>query len=77
MERGEIEIHDFRTGKVEGLRVDVGGNHGGGDEALVAAWLASLRGEADVPTPLAESLDSHRMAFAAERARLQGTVEPL
>ncbi|MEW6422205.1 MAG: gfo/Idh/MocA family oxidoreductase, partial [Deinococcota bacterium] len=77
MERGEIEVHDFRTDEVERLRVAAGGNHGGGDEALVAAWLACLRGEAEVPTPLAESLDSHRMAFAAERARLRGTVELL
>ncbi|GMA16561.1 Gfo/Idh/MocA family oxidoreductase [Deinococcus metallilatus] len=75
MERGEIELHDFRTGGAERLCVDTSGNHGGGDEALVAAWLAFLRGEADVPTPLAESFDSHRLAFAAERARLRGTVE--
>lgn len=77
MERGEIEVHDFRTGEVERLTVDVTGSHGGGDAALVAAWLAFLRGEAGVPTPLAESLDSHRMAFAAERARRQGTAEAL
>lgn len=77
MEQGEIEVHDFRTGGTERLSVDVSGNHCGGDEALVAAWLAFLRGEAEPPTPLAESLDSHRMAFAAERARLGGTVERL
>ncbi|MEF2277588.1 Gfo/Idh/MocA family oxidoreductase [Deinococcus sp. YIM 134068] len=77
MERGEIEVHSFRTGGVERVSVDAEGNHGGGDEALVAGWLASLRGEAGVPTPLAESLDSHRMAFAAERARGRGTVEEL
>ncbi|GAA5512199.1 putative oxidoreductase YteT [Deinococcus carri] len=75
MERGELELHDFRTGDTERFTVEVGGNHGGGDEALVAAWLAFLRGEAEVPTPLAESLDSHRIAFAAERARQRGTVE--
>ncbi|SMB92503.1 Gfo/Idh/MocA family protein [Deinococcus hopiensis] len=77
MERGEIEVHDFRTGGVERLTANVAGNHGGGDAGLVAAWLASLRGEASVPIPLAESLDSHRVAFAAERARRAGTVERL
>jgi len=77
MERGELEVHDFRTGDAERVTVDVSGNHGGGDEGLVAAWLAFLRGQAGVPTPLAESLDSHRMAFAAERARRGGTVERL
>lgn len=72
MDRGELEVHDFRSGQVEQIQVDASGNHGGGDSALVAAWVAFLRGEADVPTPLAESLDSHRMAFAAERSRQAG-----
>ncbi|WP_157465028.1 Gfo/Idh/MocA family protein [Deinococcus apachensis] len=75
LDRGEIEVHDFRTDVAELLTADVGGNHGGGDLALVAAWLAFLRREAGVPTSLAESLDSHRMAFAAERARRRTTVE--
>lgn len=70
MDRGELELHDFRNGTIDLRTVDASGNHGGGDVALVQAWLASLRGETEVPTPLSESLDSHRMAFAAERARL-------
>ncbi|MFB9992298.1 Gfo/Idh/MocA family protein [Deinococcus oregonensis] len=77
MELGELELHDFRTGQVECWTVDAAGNHGGGDVNLVAAWLAYLRREAALPTPLAESLDSHRMAFGAERARLGGTVEQM
>ncbi|GHG11450.1 streptomycin biosynthesis protein StrI [Deinococcus piscis] len=82
MELGELEWYDFRSGtgresRVQRWSVDVGGNHGGGDAALVHDWLAFLRGESDLPTPLAESLDSHRLAFAAERARLSGTVEQL
>lgn len=72
MERGELEFHDFRTGHSERWTVDTGGNHGGGDQGLVRAWLASLRGESPPPTPLAESLDSHLMAFAAEESRLTG-----
>ncbi|QIP30179.1 Gfo/Idh/MocA family oxidoreductase [Deinococcus radiodurans] len=77
MDLGELELHDFASGQVERWHVPVTGNHGGGDAGLVAAWLRFLRGEAPVPTPLAESLDSHRLAFAAERARLRGTVERL
>lgn len=92
LELGELEWHDFRSGaepmgtepmgagqksRVQRWTVDVSGNHGGGDVALVRDWLAFLRGERAIPTPLAESLDSHRLAFAAERARLRGTVEPL
>lgn len=77
LERGELELHDFRSGEAERWTVDTGGNHGGGDVGLVAAWLRFLRGEAPVPTPLAESVDSHRLAFAAERSRRRGTVERL
>lgn len=71
MEKGELEIHDFLSGAVETLQVETDGVHGGGDTGLVSAWLAFLRGEAPVPTPLAESLDSHRMAFWAERSRAE------
>ncbi|WP_135227672.1 Gfo/Idh/MocA family protein [Deinococcus fonticola] len=77
LDHGEVEVHDFRTGGREVIRVDTAGNHGGGDVALVAGWAAALRGEAPVPTPLAESLDSHRMAFAAEKSRLGGVKIPL
>lgn len=70
MEQGELELHDFRSGQVEAWSVDVSGNHGGGDAALIEAWLTSLRRRTAPPTPLSESLDSHRMAFAAERSRL-------
>ncbi|AWN24553.1 streptomycin biosynthesis protein StrI [Deinococcus irradiatisoli] len=70
METGEIEIHDFLSGEVQTRHTPTEGVHGGGDVGMVAAWLASLRGEASVLTPLSESLDSHRMAFAAERSRL-------
>lgn len=74
MELGELQVYNFRTGEMRRWNVDTAGIHGGGDMALVAAWLAYLRGEAGVPTSLSESVDSHRMAFAAERARLQGKV---
>lgn len=77
MERGELELHNFRDGSQRTWTVSNEGVHGGGDIAMAAAWLASVRGETSVPTPLAESLDSHRMAFAAERARLGKTVVSL
>ncbi|MFC4636769.1 Gfo/Idh/MocA family protein [Deinococcus hohokamensis] len=70
MERGELELHDYRRGQSQRWTVAADGNHGGGDEALVADWLGFLRGERAVPTPLTESLDSHRMAFGAEESRL-------
>jgi predicted dehydrogenase len=49
--------------------------HGGGDEALMAGFVRSLRGETNQALTLArQSLESHRMAFAAEQARLEGRV---
>lgn len=49
--------------------------HGGGDEALMAAFVRSLSGESSQALTLArQSLESHRMAFAAEQARLEGRV---
>lgn len=49
--------------------------HGGGDEALMASFVRSLRGETSQALTLArQSLESHRMAFAAEQARLEGRV---
>ncbi|GGM07216.1 Gfo/Idh/MocA family protein [Deinococcus aerophilus] len=70
METGELELHDFRTMEVQRWSAASSGRHGGGDAGLVGAWLTALLRQGPVPTSLAESLDSHRMAFAAERARL-------
>ncbi|MFC4453298.1 Gfo/Idh/MocA family oxidoreductase [Deinococcus sonorensis] len=77
MELGELEFHDFGTGTVQQLSASAEGNHGGGDLGLVERWLAFVRGAAAQPTPLAESLASHRLAFAAERSRLSATVQHL
>lgn len=77
MERGELELHDFRLGETEFWTVDASGNHGGGDIVLVTDWLAFLRGETLPPTPLSESIDSHLMAFAAESSRLSASVTTL
>lgn len=77
MESGEVEVHDFRTGQISRLTADSSGNHGGGDAVLVREWLAYLKGDSALPTPLSESVDSHRMAFAAEQARVQGKLVTL
>ena len=77
MERGALELHDFRTGEVSAWTVEATGNHGGGDIGLIAGWLAALRGEAEWPSPLLASLDSHRMAFGAERSREVGGIVAL
>lgn len=51
--------------------------HGGGDEALAERFVEAVASddfESHVATTLAASLDSHWMAFAAERARTTGTM---
>ncbi len=49
--------------------------HGGGDHALMAAFLESLRGtEGAARTTARQSLESHLMAFAAEISRTENKV---
>ncbi len=52
--------------------------HGGGDPRLVAAVAESFwSGDESLVASAAASVDSHRIVFAAERARLTGTVVAL
>ena len=72
---GWIEIWDHVTNR----RIDVNippaeGGHGGGDFGVVRAFLRAVRGEREALTSAREALESHLLAFAAEEARLQGTV---
>lgn len=69
--RGEIEIHDHRTGEVERMTRQRGvGGHGGGDDGLIRAFTDAIRGDREgVLTSAREAVASHLMAFAAERAR--------
>lgn len=87
MERGEIEVRRFVDGRgmdvppAETITVETGSGHAGGDVRLVEAFasrvVAARAGVpgGESPTSLAVSLDSHRMAFAAERSRLRHVVE--
>lgn len=76
----ELTLTDFRTSEVRQIRftAPVEGRHGGGDDGVMAEFLARAqlrRRQATVPPPLTsleESLDSHMMAFAAEKSRRTG-----
>lgn len=76
--RNEITVTDFRIDDVRTSRLTVPLDtmHGGGDEGIMADFIARARqrlreGQADhALTSLEESIDSHLMAFAAERSRL-------
>lgn len=78
-----ITVDDFRTRERRVIDTALGaddgaaGGHGGGDAGLMTAFTAALRrGDASlVPSTAEESLRSHLMVFAAERARRSGTVE--
>ncbi|MFD0903650.1 Gfo/Idh/MocA family protein [Actinomadura sediminis] len=76
-----VAVHDFVTGETEVLRPGEGvtGGHGGGDEALADAFADALAtgDPSRLRTGAAESLASHRVVWAAERARRTGTVVDL
>ncbi|MEU8377791.1 Gfo/Idh/MocA family oxidoreductase [Streptosporangium sp. NPDC048865] len=81
----ELRVVDFRTGEEEVVATDdVAGpsaadGHGGGDEGLTDAFLAAVASgdPALLRSDAAESLMTHRVVWAAERARLTGSVVPV
>ena len=75
----EIQIHDHLTGEEEVIRPELdplgSAGHGGGDEGLVSSFGRALReGRPDPLTSARASLESHLMAFAAEKARVEGII---
>ncbi len=73
----KITIRDHLSGTTETIDVKdaSASGHGGGDFGLVASFLRAVRGEPDdTLTSARVSLESHLLAFAAEEARLNGTV---
>jgi predicted dehydrogenase len=87
MDRGEIEVRTFRADAREPwdrriVHVPSSDGHAIGDQRMFEAWVASVAAwgsgaVASSPTSLAVSLESHRMAFAAETARRSATVVAL
>jgi predicted dehydrogenase len=81
LDKNEIELHDFATGEVDTVALAPrAGAHSGGDVGLIDDFLDRLaRARSGQPVPaaatsLAESIESHLLAFAAERARLESRV---
>ena len=69
-----IELLDHATGEIEEITVDSRGGHGGGDDGAFRRFLAEVRGEEEQANPIAEALEAHLYAFAAEEARLTGEL---
>ncbi len=79
-----LEAHDFRTGAISTWTSSVAededdalSGHGGGDWRLVADFVQAVahRDPTRLTSTLAQSIESHLVAFACERSRAQGTVE--
>jgi predicted dehydrogenase len=67
---------------IERITFEASDSHGGGDARMLSAFVRYLRIGASEPgtvmrTTLEASIESHRMAFAAERSRLEGSRVPL
>lgn len=79
MEKNEIEIIHFGSGKVERISfADRGGHvgHGGGDMGLIKDFLRLVQtgGNNQGLTSASRSVQSHLMAFAAEQSRVDGRI---
>ena len=75
----QVTVTDFVTGRAEPVEVaapgpEAGGGHGGGDFGVIGSFVdAVASGDRSlICTGPRESLDSHLMAFAAERSRQTG-----
>jgi predicted dehydrogenase len=81
----EIRVYDFLTRSRRRITPAVAGGaneadgHGGGDDGLMSAFVSAVAtgNPASIMSGPRESLASHLAVFAAERARLSGTVEPV
>ncbi|QJD87729.1 Gfo/Idh/MocA family protein [Cohnella herbarum] len=76
MDKNEIEVRYFGNGKRQLLTFnDPGGHigHGGGDFGLMRDFLDEVRskGKVEMLTSAAQSVQSHMIAFAAERSRME------
>jgi len=80
----DIEIYKFLTGeeeKVSTLSLDgsILGGHGGGDNALMDRFITALEhdDESIILSGARESLETHKMVFAAEKSRKTKTIVDL
>ena len=73
--RQSIEVTDHRGGGSRSIPIPpASSGHGGGDAGAMGAFVAAVRGEAATATPVQEALESHLLAFAAEEARVTGSI---
>lgn len=80
----KIHWHDFRTDETTEIdtnasEMSVMGGHGGGDYGIMDSFVRAVaeRDASHILSGPDETLESHLMVFAAERARRNGSVEPV
>ncbi len=77
MEKDEIEVVEFSTGRSDLIRLK-GSNtgHFGGDSGLMRDFISLVNGDSlnEGLTSASVSVQSHLMAFAAEKARMESKV---
>jgi len=71
-----LRVVDFRTGAEERIDTPALAGHDGGDAGLIDAFVTAVAtgDPSHVHSDAATSLASHQVVWAAERARLSGTV---
>jgi predicted dehydrogenase len=79
MEKNEIEVIDFETGRAKQISLETPGGHighGGGDFGLIRDFIKLVQqgGQGNGLTSAVHSVQSHLMAFAAERSRVDRRV---
>ncbi len=82
MENDDIELIRFGAGARERIKTDAAGSagqeggHGGGDGGIVRDFVGLVRagGKGKGLTAAEDAVQSHLMAFAAERSRIRGEV---
>jgi predicted dehydrogenase len=76
-----VTVRDFASGETVRHEVEeeVTSRHGGGDDGIMDDFVAAATAgdPALVPTTPALTLESHRIAFAAEASRREGRVVEL
>ena len=74
MEEGKIEISDFATGEKETIRLYTPPTgHSGSDQNMMKDFVHYLREDsARIRSAASVSVDSHLIALAAEKSRVEG-----
>jgi len=72
-ERPALRIDD-NAGGSEVIEPEPRGVHGGGDDAIMRAFVDHAAAGQALPTDIDDAIESHLLAFAAEESRIEGRI---